>query len=262
MTIYTLAKRERQFSAILSSNRNLNRNRYIRLMALSSIEILGTIPIGTYIVVLNAKAHVNPWHSWAQTHGDHHYSHIFQVPASFWRNDLTYKNSLEMFRWLMVACALIFFAFFGFADEARQHYRLAFKSLASRIGYSTSSSTLHGSSLATSSLPYMKSKGGVKVSVVTSSGNKRDSIDSFTDQLSIPSISLASDLKPDLKIEQFSPTNSTASSSVCGFEQEIRRPSPEPATLPAVPPASVPPHFPDSIKPTIRAYSIEAADAV
>ena len=146
MTIYTLVKRERQFSSILSSNRNLNRNRYIRLMALSSIEILGTIPIGTYVLVLNAKSHVKPWKSWAQTHNAHHYSHVYQVPASFWQNEPTYKNSLEMFRWLLVACALIFFAFFGFADEARQHYRLAYKSLAGRIGFSTSSSTLHGSS--------------------------------------------------------------------------------------------------------------------
>lgn len=105
----------------------------------------------------------------------------------------------------------------------------------------------------------MRSKGGVKVSVVTSSGNKRDSLDSFADQLSIPSISVASDLKPDLKIEQFSPTNTTASSSVAGFQPETRCPSPD---LPAVPPASVPPHFPDSTKPTIRAYSSEAANAV
>jgi len=253
LTIYTLAKRERQFSKILSSNRNLNRSRYIRLMALSGIELLGTIPIGTYVIVIISKEGVTLWQSWAKTHstGVHPYSYIFQVPAHTWVNLPAFKNGLEMFRWLLVAFAFVFFAFFGFADEARQHYRLAFKSLASRIGYSTTSGTLQGSSLATSSLPYMKSKGGVKVSVVTGSGNKRDSFVSFSDQLSIPSISLASDLKPDLKIEQYSPSDSAASSSV--FESPI---------LPTVPPVSVPPHFSDSTRTTIRAYSSEAANAV
>ena len=51
---------------------------------------------------------------------------------------------LEVFRWSLVLCAFVFFALFGFADEARQHYRLVYTTLASRIGYSTF--TLHGSS--------------------------------------------------------------------------------------------------------------------
>jgi pheromone a factor receptor len=129
----------------MSSNRNLNRGRYIRLMALSAIEILGTIPIGTYFIVYNAKKPVTSWKSWSQTHDGHLYSHIFQVPASVWRNTPDESNGLEMFRWLLVACAFVFFAFFGFADEARRHYRLVYKSLISRIT-STSTVTLRGSS--------------------------------------------------------------------------------------------------------------------
>ena len=102
----------------------------------------------------------------------------------------------------------------------------------------------------------MKSKGGVTVSVVTASGDKRDSTLSFSDQLSIPSIALTSDLKADFKIEEYSPTDSMASSSVDRFEHETRGPSPQPMViLPAVPPASVPPHL-------SRAYSSDAADAV
>jgi hypothetical protein len=49
-----------------------------------------------------------------------------------------------MYRWLLVACSFVFFAFFGFGDEAGRHYRLVYTSLASRIGLSTS--TLRGSS--------------------------------------------------------------------------------------------------------------------
>jgi pheromone a factor receptor len=145
MTIYTLYKRNRQFSQVMSSNRNLNRSRYIRLMALSAIEILCTIPIGSYILSIVSK-HTAPWKSWTQTHNQGHYSHIVQVPTSVWRNIPDTAHCLEMYRWLLVVCAFVFFAFFGFADEARKHYRLVFESLAGRLGYSTSTSTSRGSS--------------------------------------------------------------------------------------------------------------------
>jgi pheromone a factor receptor len=279
MTIYTFYKRDRQFSQVMSSNRNLNRNRYFRLMALAAIEVLCTIPISSYVLSITAK-HVAPWKSWAQTHNNGHYSRIMEIPASVWKDIPDTAHALEMFRWLLVTCAFIFFAFFGFADEARKHYRLVFVSLAGRLGYSTSSVTTRDSSHAyvihcaclttrahhpfsTSSFRHMKNKGGVTVSVVTASGDKRDSMASFADRLSIPSISYASDLKPDFKVEEYSPSDSIASSSVDTFEPETRGPPSHPVTiLPAVPPASVPPHLLDSTKTTIRAYSSEAADTV
>jgi pheromone a factor receptor len=144
LTIYNFTKRELQFSQIISSNRNLNRGRYFRLMALSSIEILATIPLGTYWILYNAKRGVGPWKSWAYQHAD--YSRVVQVPDFIWKNNSSLVVPLESFRWSLVACAFIFFAFFGFADEARQRYRLVYTSLASRIGVSTSSGTLHESS--------------------------------------------------------------------------------------------------------------------
>ena len=113
---------------------------YFRLMVLSSIEILGTIPIGTYILVSNVKEGVGFWQSWASMHS--HYSDVYQIPGSIWENDRQFHQGLEMYRWLLVVCAFIFFAFFGFAKEAREHYRLVYTSIASRIGYPRS--TLHG----------------------------------------------------------------------------------------------------------------------
>jgi hypothetical protein len=106
----------------------------------------------------------------------------------------------------------------------------------------------------------MKSKGGINVSVVTASGDKRNSIDSFTDQLSIPSISLGSDLKSDFKIEEYSPTDSVASPSLDSFESEPndRSPQPDAMTL-AVDSGSDLPHPPHNI---IHAYSSGAVDTV
>lgn len=109
----------------------------------------------------------------------------------------------------------------------------------------------------------MKNAGEVSVSVVTTSGNKRDSILSFSDQLSIPSISIGDGLKHDIKVEEYSPTDSMASSSKDSLEFGSQGASHLPVvTLPTLPPASVPPHHADPTELTIRAYSSDAANAV
>jgi pheromone a factor receptor len=130
MAIHAFYKRVHQFKQLMSANRNLNCGFYFRLMAISGIEILGTIPFGTYWIVFNARKGVRPWESWAYQHAD--YSHIPLIPDSIWKDDPKFVLVLELWRWSLVLCAFIFFAFFGFADEARQHYRLIYTSLIHR----------------------------------------------------------------------------------------------------------------------------------
>jgi len=242
MTIHTFYKRHRQFKEIMSSNPSLSRSRYIRLMCISAAEICGTIPLGTYYIVFNAKSGVTPYVSWAYTHSN--YSTVDQFAGFIWKNDSEIVSGLELYRWSLILCSVVFFAFFGFADEARQHYRRVYTTLASRVGYSTF--TLQGSSHATSSVPYVKSKGGITVSVVTSghpTDRRRSSI-SFDDQPStIPSISLT-DVKTDFKIEQFSPSNSMASASVESFIEpaiQDQLPALQAGFQPQFTPASFPP---------------------
>ncbi len=117
-----------------------NGGQYLRLMAISATEILGTIPLGTYYIVSDAKLGIRPWKGWASMHSN--YSEVNQVPGVTWKNDPKIANLLEMYRWSLVACAFIFFAFFGFAVEAREQYYRLYKSLTRRI--STSSSVPHG----------------------------------------------------------------------------------------------------------------------
>ena len=126
----------------MASSQGFSSGLYFRLMIISSADILATIPLGMYILVSNVKLGVGPWRSWASTH--RHYSVINQIPGSIWKNNRQIAQNLDMFRWLLVGCAFIFFAFFGFAEEARQNYRRVYTSLASRIGYRKS--TLRGSS--------------------------------------------------------------------------------------------------------------------
>jgi pheromone a factor receptor len=128
----------------MSCNPGLNRGRYFRLMTLSCLDIIGTIPLNLYYIVKNATLGVRPWISWDNIHRD--YSHVILVPSSFWKYHHDMAQAVELHRWALVMWAFLFFAFFGFAEEARRNYRRAFTSLISRIGLSTSSGTLNNSS--------------------------------------------------------------------------------------------------------------------
>jgi len=81
-------------------------------------------------MVMDAKLGVSPWRSWAYQHRD--YSHIIQIPGSIWKNNPDVVVQLELWRWMLVVCAFIFFAFFGFAEEARRHYYLIYTLLVHR----------------------------------------------------------------------------------------------------------------------------------
>jgi pheromone a factor receptor len=150
-TIFIFRRRQAQFNELLSSNSNLNSNRYFRLMCLAAIEVICTVPLSIYEIYLNVTLGViSPWISWANTHAE--FSRVDQIPAILWRNNPVLASSLELSRWLVVVCGFVFFAFFGFADEAQKHYRLALQSVAKRVGYSTNSM---GSSSGTSSFGYV-----------------------------------------------------------------------------------------------------------
>jgi len=60
-----------------------------------------------------------------------------------------------MSRWLVVVCGLIFFAFFGFADEAQRHYKIAFESVAKRVGHTTTTGSTKIGTGITSSTGYV-----------------------------------------------------------------------------------------------------------
>lgn len=144
MTIYHFYKRGRQFNQVMSSHRGLNQSRYLRLMCLSMTDILLTIPLSSWLLSLDAKAGFWPWVGFHELHKN--FGLIYQIPSVVWKNDPLARTLFEFYRWLIVAVAFIFFGFFGFADEARKHYRLVYTSLASRVGLSTSNGKFAGSS--------------------------------------------------------------------------------------------------------------------
>ena len=115
-------------------------------MALASVDFCFTIPLTIWAVVDDALLGVRPWVSWASIHSG--YTQIIQVPRTTLVQDSVATQGLELYRWSSVLCAFIFFAFFGFAEEARKNYRLLASTIAKSLGYtvfteSTASSGPH-----------------------------------------------------------------------------------------------------------------------
>ncbi|KAI0040540.1 STE3-like pheromone receptor [Auriscalpium vulgare] len=132
LTLRAFLRRRASMSDILSANTTLNVNRYFRLMLLACIEMSCAVPLTAFSIHINTSGvSLAPWISWADTHFD--FGRIDKVPSSVWRSDHAFKVSVEMGRWIYPTCAFIFFALFGFASEARKHYRQAWVWLAPRI---------------------------------------------------------------------------------------------------------------------------------
>jgi hypothetical protein len=249
--------------------------RYLRLMAISTTEILGTVPLATFYIVQNAKLGITPWTGWASMHS--HYSAVEQVAGFTWKNDPQMAFVLEMFRWSLVACAFLFFALFGLSFEARERYYRLYK----RINRSSAlhetphayvvrslpvccSVLIHWGSYyyyyyyyyycSTPSLPYVKRNGGVTVPIrimVQTARDKDNSSVSFalTDQPSVLSIPMERIRNSDsTTVEDL---HSGAVSSFCtgksfdepGMHDAECQSNPPPAILLTGCPASVPPHF-------------------
>ena len=145
MSIRAFNKSRAQFNEFLSNSGhcNINNSRYIRLMCLSAAELFCTIPLGCYAIYLNAHdGAMRPWKGWEDTHI--YFSRVQQIPSVIWRSNKRTEVSLELTRWLIVFCAFLFFAFFGFADEAKKNYRSGLSSIAKKVGLN--GETLFGSS--------------------------------------------------------------------------------------------------------------------
>lgn len=210
-TLRAFMKRRRQFSDLLASNSNLTFNRYLRLMALAGIELLATIPLSVWLLVRDTQQDIYVWKGLGDMHSG--YSRIEQYPTIEWMLDPTARQSLTLQPWLTISCACVFFVFFGLAEEARTHYRLAFTSVAKRLGLSTAGGASSGGS---SWSPSKGSKTGASIpSFVQRSAptaRRGSFLSDISDRLSTD-ISLGGLDAFDEKHAPYSPTESTASAS-------------------------------------------------
>ncbi|KAF5329528.1 hypothetical protein D9619_009304 [Psilocybe cf. subviscida] len=134
LSLRAFARRRLEFSQFMNSgNSSLTMGRYFRLMGLAATDILLTTPLSIFSMWVNASGGpLDPWRSWEDTHFN--YSRIEQVPRFYWSMSRNLVLGMTFTRWVPIFCALIFFAFFGFADEAKKNYRKAFWFVANRFG--------------------------------------------------------------------------------------------------------------------------------
>ncbi|KAJ7223586.1 pheromone A receptor-domain-containing protein [Mycena pura] len=119
-----------QFIAPSGSSKNpgLTGGHYLRLMALATTDIILTTPLGFFFIYLNRSAEpFAPWISWADTHFN--FSRVGQIPAFAWRAQRLTALGFQFTRWMAPVSALMFFAFFGCAADARRNYDVAFNVL-------------------------------------------------------------------------------------------------------------------------------------
>jgi len=96
-------------------------------MALACVELMCTTPISAFQIYLNATAYpLSPWRSWADTHSD--FGRVVLLPEVIWIQNRTFHIAAEVGRWAPVFCAVVFFLFFGFANECRNNYHKLFRS--------------------------------------------------------------------------------------------------------------------------------------
>ncbi|KAF8055252.1 pheromone receptor Rcb2 B44 [Lyophyllum atratum] len=135
LSLRSFARRRVEFGQFLASNKSLTVSRYFRLMALAMTEIIFTTPLAAFTMWLNATATpIAPWLGWEDAHFN--FSRVEQIPALIWRSsNRPTVAAMELSRWVTPLCALVFFGFFGFADEAKRNYRAAFWRIMKPFGF-------------------------------------------------------------------------------------------------------------------------------
>nr|UWI70528.1 pheromone receptor B2 [Pleurotus eryngii] len=142
LSLRSFIRRRVQFNQFLSSNKSLTAGRYFRLMALAACDLTFTIPLSIFIIWVNTVANpVAPWISWEDTHFG--FSRVGQIPAVLWRSNERLVVATEATRWFVPLCGILFFALFGFADEARRSYTKAFWAVVKPFGFAPAPAT-HG----------------------------------------------------------------------------------------------------------------------
>lgn len=125
LTLRAFWKRKAQFSQMIASNTSLTLHRYFRLMALATLELVCTTPFAAYFIYLDSTAEpISAYTSWADIHFN--FSRVDQIAFVLWNLNPKSALAMQLTRWLMVIPAFVFFLFFGFAEEARKHYRQTF----------------------------------------------------------------------------------------------------------------------------------------
>ncbi|TCD61605.1 a-factor receptor [Steccherinum ochraceum] len=123
-TVIILSRRRRMIKKLLTPNKHLNMDRYLRLLIMAYLELLCTIPMSIYVLVFNSTQAIYEYRGLTDLHLG--FDRVRQYPYEEWSASRMALVSIRQMSWTFVAMAFLLFALFGFTQEARNHYRSGF----------------------------------------------------------------------------------------------------------------------------------------
>ena len=126
LTARSFYQQRKAVNEFLDSNGSLSHGHYRRLILLSCVDVILTIPIGIYGCIIFLVDNNVSWSypGWDFVHAD--FSEIFVLTTSDWQSNILDNISVRWNQWICPVCALIFFSFFGLTNEMRQRYKSFF----------------------------------------------------------------------------------------------------------------------------------------
>lgn len=119
MGIRASRNRRSEFKETLSCNSNLNPCRFFCLMTFAVLKVLCCMAVAIMIIFFNAtQGEIQPYISWENIHRD--FSRVDLVSTPTWRDDLPTFVTVELSRWIIVVCGILFFALLGFSNKGQK----------------------------------------------------------------------------------------------------------------------------------------------
>lgn len=138
LTLRAFTRRRRVLKSLMESNTSFTYDRYLRLIAICIIQISTVVPLCTYFIIHNlTTTPIYEWRGFADLH--YHFNRIEQYPMALWTLNPTVQGDFETNEWTTIACALVYFAVFGFTSDARKRYVSALNAIRYRLGIRPSS---------------------------------------------------------------------------------------------------------------------------
>jgi uncharacterized membrane protein YoaT (DUF817 family) len=135
--MYHIWTNGRHVKSILGSSAEAHGyNHYIKLFALSGIDIFITIPNNIWYFTTFFKFPLSPWPGWKFIHSG--WSKIALFTSAELRNiglEMFYQS--EVTRWMCVIYGLVFFGLFGVTAEARERYTSAWQFVSTIVCWKT-----------------------------------------------------------------------------------------------------------------------------
>lgn len=120
IAVYNFTSRRLQFQTVLQqSGGGLNTSKFIRLVSLSSFEMLLSVPLSIYAMAWVVHNALEPIGSWQEVHADWYRIDTFDAAA---QAVLSSAANTDFQRWVPVFAAFVYFVFFGTQEDSMATY--------------------------------------------------------------------------------------------------------------------------------------------